>query len=208
MSGIVALATVALFTPVQAHAQTNSDPVPTIGKIVDTTVSAIKGSQSNVWWAAYYMHAPSLKHKDGGGIGVFWQATSLDSTNVSLRLLAGTRVDDVDNSFWMPSGNVTIDLPIKPLAWTGWGWSTNFTVTPLAYAGIGIPLSGATIGNYTVPGKVIDNNGDPTAITGFGVAVRLFEYKRATFEAAYDREKWSGFPGYQDRLGLVLHLRR
>lgn len=205
---LLLIACAALFVaPIVSHAQTDTASAPTVGKIIDDTYGSLKDAASTAWWTAYYIHAPALKNPNGSGVGVFWVAKEFDSTNISVRVLAGTRIDSVNNQLWMPSGNVTIDMPIHPFAWTGYGWAQSFTITPIGYAGIGVPLSGASVGNFVVPGHATDNNGDPTAILGFGFAVHLFETSRMTLDAVYDHEKWSGFEGMQDRFGLALKIK-
>lgn len=178
-----------LLRPTVESTTLSTNVPPSFGGALDTALKAIQLNSTNVWYAVYAMKAPALEKKWGGGIGAFWNVAD------SKYLLAGARLDYVNGGFWMPSGNMTLQMPINLSKWV--------TITPLAYAGMGIPVSGATIGTIRVPGSVHNNNGEPTAITGIGAALRLFSYKNATFDAVYDREQWSGFPGWQERFGLA-----
>jgi len=104
-------------------------------------------------------------------------------------------MDYVNGGFWMRSGNATLQVPLKLTSW--------LTVTPFGYAGIGVPVSGAKVGDFNIPGSVKDNNGDPTAILGYGAAVRLWTGKASAISLIGDRETWSGFAGQQYRVGLL-----
>lgn len=152
---------------------------------------AIFGDYSNWFGEVHFLYADKLQQHLGGGVGLFYQ--------VNRYLYAGTRFDWVNGGFWMPSGNATLQVPFH--------WKF-ITVTPFGYAGVGVPLGGATIGNVTLPGKAVDNNGEPTAILGYGGALMLWANKVNTWKIALvaDREQWSGFPGNQYRGGaLVQH---
>ena len=84
-----------------------------------------------------------------------------------------------------------------------------FQVTPIIYAGVGLPVSGAKLGSVTVPGSIKDNNGQATAITGVGGAILLYAPKGGNWsmELVGDIEQWSGFPGSQIRLGPAVHIK-
>lgn len=154
---------------------------------------------TNWYFAAYYLHAPGLQHKEGGGIAGF--------TPLNNYVLAGWRVDYVNGNFWMPSGQATLQLPITPIK--SWQW---LTVTPFGFVGVGIPLSGAHVSGVVIPGQVTrDNNGQPTAILGLGGAINLWKNSNATshwrsVSIVGDKETWTGFPGQQFRIGFDAHI--
>ncbi len=158
-----------------------------------TIMDALSASVSNSYFVVYGMHAKALPKAWGGGVGWF--------NPLSQYFVTGVRVDYVDGSFWMPSGSATLQLPIK---------FSGITLTPLAYAGVGVPLSGAKIslGNlasFTVPGTTRDNNGQVTAITGVGLSVDIYNGANWNLKAVYDAETWTGFSGVQQRFGLGYH---
>ena len=154
---------------------------------------------TNWYFAAYYLHAPGLQHKEGGSIAGF--------TPLSQYVLAGWRVDYVNGNFWMPSGQATLQLPITPIK--SWQW---LTVTPFGFVGVGIPLSGAHVSGVVIPGQVPrDNNGQPTAILGIGGAISLWKNSNPTshwrsVSIVADKETWTGFPGQQFRIGFDGHF--
>jgi len=185
-------AALAVAFSVQAQ-PTNTATKPTIQGGVQQIVDAFKSGKTNVWGEVHGLYAPALEKKYGGGVGLFW--------NLSDYVYSGVRVDYVDGDFWMPSGNVTVQAPIEITSW--------LTVAPLGYAGIGVPISGATVGGTTLGAPARDNNGDPTAILGYGVAVRMANITTSSkwvpkhIDVAVDSETWSGFKGQQFRLGIL-----
>lgn len=194
------LLTLAFALPSLAQTNTpSSTNAPTVQGGFQELIDAFKDGNTNWYFEAHALYAPSLKSKYGGGIGAFHP--------LSQYVLYGARLDYVNGGFWMPSGSATFQIPLKITSW--------LTVTPLTYVGIGIPVSGATIGDFKVPGKTpIDNNGQPTAILGYGVAVDIYRnsstnalrwYQPNGISAVGDRESWSGFPGFQYRAGVVIH---
>lgn len=187
----------------ESSAQGTADPVVTAVPVPDTSASIQDGFQRIVdavwsgtheWYLATYgLYATALDNKWGGGVGAFYPLSNL--------IVAGVRIDYVDGGFWMPSGNCTLQLPLHPIpAWPG------LTVTPFGYAGIGVPISGAKIGDFTIPGTVKNNNGEATAILGYGAALSIFRSadKAWTLSVIGDVETWSRFPGKQYRFGLVI----
>lgn len=172
-----------------------------------TNTNTVKGDLQDIWsrvvstnwyFASYYLHAPGLQHTEGGGIAGF--------TPINNYVLTGWRIDYVNGHFWMPSGQATLQLPITPVS--QWKW---LTVTPMAFAGVGIPLSGATVSGVQLPGHIpADNNGQPTAILGIGGAISLWKNSNTSahfhsIELVGDKETWTGFPGQQFRVGLAGH---
>lgn len=182
-------------------AQTNTETVATatttnitLSQATQQLWDAITSSKTNWNFEVHGLYASALKDKWGGGAGAFFALTD--------NVLAGVRLDWVDGGFWMPSGNVTLQLPIRPIkSWRG------LVITPITYAGVGVPVSGATFGSITVPGELRNNNGQATAILGVGGAVLLYAPKGGSWSlnAVGDYETWSGFPGSQIRFGLDIH---
>jgi hypothetical protein len=165
---------------------------------VGNVFAAFTGGNTNWFWVPYGLYAPGLKHKAGGGIGLFWPV----SQGGVVDFYTGVRVDYVDGGFWMPSGNATLAEPINVASW--------FQITPLTYAGIGVPLSGATIGNIKVPGQAKDNNGQATAILGYGISILIYQPVSQSWSIGLigDAENWSGFPKQQWRFGANLNMKR
>jgi hypothetical protein len=144
---------------------------------------------TNMFWEAHAMYASGLDKKVGGGIGGFYLINNYT--------YAGIRLDWVNGGFWMPEGNVGLQLPIVLASW--------LTVTPFTYGGIGVPLSGATVGGITLGTAPRDNQGQATAILGAGVAVKVFNLSsKWDLGLLGDAEKWTGFAGDQYRIGLFL----
>lgn len=178
-----------------AWAQSTTPPpytnAPTVTAGIDLIREAIANGQTNWLFEAHGLYAPQLQKKYGGGIGIFFP--------LSQYVFTGIRLDYVDGGFYMPSGNAGLQLPMTiPFI--------NTKVTPFGYAGIGVPLSGATIGSFTIPGKPpTDNNGQATAILGLGGAIRLYTSSDGNklVDLAGDIEQWSGFPGNQYRGAIV-----
>lgn len=170
---------------------TDSNGVPSISggfkQILDALVNG-----TNVIYEVHGLYAPGLNKKDGGGFGVFYP--------VSQYVFTGIRLDYADGGFWMPSGNVGVQFPISITSW--------LKVTPFTYAGIAVPVSGAMLGSFTVPGQVPrDNNGQPTAILGAGGAINLYTSTSGkwSYALAGDIEEWTGFPGKQYRFAALIH---
>lgn len=168
-------------------------------------IGALTGKATNWYGAAYMLYASQLANKVGAGVGVFYP--------VSDYLIGGVRLEYIDGGFYMPNGTITLQYPIYWLT----NWMPSVVLRPFAYAGVGIPLSGATIvttaGNVQIPGTLRYNNGQPTAITGIGCEIDLWKrstpttawYQPASIGIIGDWERWSGFPGYQLRLGAEGH---
>lgn len=188
---IVALAFFALTLSVNAQTVTNQsggtttidNPVqqPTIQGGANQIISAIKAGNTNWIFEVHGLYASKLTKKYGGGVGAFFL--------LSQYVYAGVRVDYVNGGWWMPQGDAAIQLPLTIASW--------LTVTPLAYAGVGTPISGAA-----------KKDGSATAITGIGAAVRVLGgkiTKNSNWQLDFigDREKWSGFAGEQYRAGIA-----
>lgn len=193
--GVAALLATAQAQPTPPAQNTNG---PTIQHGFQELIDAFKDGNTNWYFEVHGLYAPSLAQKYGGGIGAFHP--------ISQYVIYGARLDYVNGGFWMPSGSATFQVPLKLTSW--------LTVTPLTYAGIGVPVSGATFGNFKVPGKTVDNNGQATAILGYGAAIDIYRnsstnalkwYQPQKIAIVGDRETWSGFPGFQYRIGMVIN---
>lgn len=195
-SGCVMLLCV-LALPATAQSNGTNGPAPTIQGGVQQIIDAFKSGQTNWYIGTYGLYAPGLQKKAGGGAAFLYP--------LSQYVVTGARVDYVNGGFWMPSGNATLQIPLKLSTW--------LTVTPFGYAGVGVPVSGATISGLTLGAAPKDNNGQPTAILGYGVAADLWHattpgthwYSIDSIHVVVDRETWSGFTGYQYRAGLFFN---
>ena len=179
------------------------DTPPTIAGAIAQLKDAVLLNNTN-WLAEFHiLYAPGLNNKVGGGIGYFY--------SVNTYVLAGLRADWVDGGFWMPSGNATFQLPIHPFAYSVFSflpaWAQGIEITPFTYVGIGVPLSGAKVGTITIPGSVHDNNGQATAILGYGAALKVYAPTNGAWNVSIvaDRETWSGFADTQYRFGGAFH---
>lgn len=182
-------------TPVVAVApNTDTNGSPTIGGGVQEIMNAIS-TGTNLLWEVHGLYASGLSKKYGGGVGVVWPFTTYVFTSI--------RIDWVNGGFWMPQGNVGVQLPIHVFKGT---FGTNgLTITPFTYAGVAVPLSGATIGSVTLGGSPpLSNDGQPTAILGAGAAIEL--YAPWHLNAVADIEEWTGFPSKQVRFGALFKI--
>lgn len=173
-------------------------PAPTVQADVQSIIDIIKSGETNWYVGAYGLYAPGLAKKSGGGLAAAYP--------ISTYVFGSIRMDYVNGGFWMPSGSATFQIPVKLTSW--------LTVAPFAYAGVGLPLGGATVAGITLPGHPAkDNDGQPTAILGWGGSIKLFEratpgtqwYQVDSIYLLGDQEEWTGFPGKQYRLGLFLN---
>jgi hypothetical protein len=165
-----------LSRPVVAQDTTNA---PTVSEAAQGLLDALKNGITNALFEVHGLYAPKLAEKYGFGAGMFW--------NMNNYIAPGLRIDWVNGGFYMPSGNVTLKLPITPIAQL-----PQFRFTPFTYAGVGIPLGGAK-----------GNNGDPTAILGAGAAIHIGKFGGWDFDLLGDVEQWTGFEGNQYRGGLA-----
>ena len=154
-----------------------------IQKAVVGLVNECVSNYTNLYFETHMMYAPKLADRWGGGFGVYYP--------LSTYVIAGSRVDWVNGGFWMPQGNVTLDLPFVPFK-----QFPTFVVTPLAFGGVGVPLA-------------VKRSGQATAIVGTGAEVNFYESpdKKWKVGAAFDIERWSGFAGDQYRGGIVAHYK-
>lgn len=177
---------------------TNAPAPATVQGDVQNIIDIIKSGETNWYFIPYGLYAPGLQKKAGGGLAAAYP--------ISQYVFGSLRMDYVNGGFWMPSGSATFQIPVKLTSW--------LTVSPFAYAGVGVPVSGATVNGVTLPGQTPkNNNGQPTAILGYGASIKLFErstpatqwYQLDSLYIVADREEWTGFPGEQYRFGLALN---
>ena len=167
---------------------------PTVASSVQSLIDAATSGVTNWYVGVYGLYAPKLAKRTGFGIGAAYP--------ISTYVVASIRTDYINGGFWMPSGNATLQLPIKPFHTSSFAALTNFTVTPFTYAGVGIPLSGAS-----------GNNGQATGILGTGAVIDLWTsstpstkwYGIDSVKLVGDVEKWGGFDGNQYRLGIFIN---
>lgn len=110
------------------------------------------------------------KNSYGGGIAAAYLLNAFVAPTI--------RLDYLDGRFWMPSGEVQLQVPVTILG--------KFEVIPFGFTGIGTPISGS------------DKNGQVTGIFGIGGAVKITKH----FDLIADYEKWTGFSGNQYRFGV------
>lgn len=178
--------------PSGAGPSTNTIPAGNVGQSLQGILNQALHN-TNLLWEAHALYAPGLSKKYGGGVGVVYPFSQYVFTSI--------RIDWVDGGFWMPQGNVGLQAPLT-LYTNG---SSHITITPFAYGGVAVPVSGAQIGSVTLGGSAPRNNdGQPTAILGAGAALSL--YAPWHLNAFGDIEEWTGFPGKQYRFGMTVHL--
>ena len=196
----------AVVVAVSVQAQGLTAPPLTLEQPTPTVQSAVQGlwdtliTANGKWlFEVHGLYAPKLQNHYGGGFGVFYP--------LSEYVWAGPRVDWVDGGFYMASGTAGLQLPIRPFAKFG-GLAAKLVLTPFVYGGVGLPLSGATVADFTIPGTVRNNNGQATVITGYGLAASVWQNKAGTMSFSFvgDREKWTGFDGNQYRVGCTFRI--
>lgn len=160
------------------NAQTNTNTVPvttntvpTIPEYVNTWLGFLSSTATNWLVAPYAIYVDDDVNQLGGGVAVMY--------SLSQYALTGLRMDYVHDELWMPSVNLTLQLPIK--------LANKVTVSPFAITGLATPLGGRG-----------DDNGEAVAIVGGGVAAQITK----KFGLVYDAEMWTGFDGTQHRFGL------
>lgn len=129
------------------------------------------GSGSNWMVAPYGLYDTGAK-KPGGGVGLFYAITP--------NVVTGMRLDYVDGSLFMPSGNLQLQVPIN--------FSPTVALVPFTFAGIAAPIGSGGISSDA-----------PIGIFGIGGALRITK----KVDLVGDYEKWTGFPGSQIRFGFL-----
>lgn len=137
MNKLLATSIVSLALIFGAQAQTNVTVPPITGGLEQ--IGALFGGQipTNLTVGPFMTFSPTGKARIGGGIAALW--------NVSDNVGVGGAVDYIDGSFELFSAQVTLKVPVYPLAWTG--HATNFFVQPFVAGGVGAALGSGTSGN-------------------------------------------------------------
>ncbi len=148
------LAIIPLLVALSGQAQTNTPATnaPSIsggfGIIFDTIAH-----DTNIWWEAHGLYGAGLDHKAGGGIGMVY--------NINQYTFANIRLELVNGDLYMPQFTGGFGVPITLFG--------GVIAKPFVLGGVGVPLGGATIGTFKVPG----NSGNPQAITGAGLEIKF-----------------------------------
>lgn len=145
----LALCASALTSPIHAQEQNSSERLWNFFQPL---------TQATNWAAVPYLtYAPDIQsdHKVGGGLLALY--------NVNEYVGAGLGLDWL-GQFNLVSGNVTLRLPVHPLAFIGSEWAKNFTVTPFGIGGIATPLGGAG-----------EDNGRAAGIFGGGASFEVLK---------------------------------
>jgi len=172
----------ALLLAVAVNAQTNQPPVPpsvvvdtnlppSLPEHVSTWLNFLSSTGTNWLLSTYGVYVDDDVNSFGGGIAAMY--------SLNQYALTGLRMDYVNDELWMPSINVTLQLPIKV--------ANKVTVAPFAISGLATPLGGRG-----------DDNGDAVGIFGAGLAVQVSK----KVGLVYDSELWTGFSGVQHRFGI------
>jgi len=155
--------------PLSVDVETNT--VPTLPEHVNTFLQFLSASSTN-WYVCTYGIYVSDNKSFGGGLAAAY--------SLSPYVLSVLRVDYLNDSFWMPSGSLQLQLPIKLMG--------KLNVTPFAFAGIATLLGG----------NGDQETGSAVGIGGAGLATRVNDH----LGIVYDIEMWSRFNGAQHRFGL------
>lgn len=165
---------------ITVNAQTNLPPtppavttntVPSLPEHVNTWLNFLSNTGTNWLVAPYIIYVSDDIDSYGGGIAAMY--------SLNQYALTGLRMDYVNDELWMPSINVTLQLPIKV--------ANKITVAPFAISGLATPLGGRG-----------DDNGDAVGIFGAGLAVQVSK----KVGLVYDAEQWTSFSGTQHRFGV------
>lgn len=168
--GIIALATLLICT---ANAQTtNTNSVVTFPEPVNTFFSFLT-TASNLVVVPYGTYDTGAK-VGGGGIALAYKVTPL--------FLPVVRMDYLDSSFWMVSGGVELQVPIKV---------GGVVLVPFGLVAAATPFSGGG-----------DDNGTLQSVTGLGMAVKVSK----NIYAMGDYEWWSAREGNQIRGGIGIQF--
>ena len=185
----ITVAAIALFTVITATAQNVNPDAKTNAIAFVQGVSAEK----NITVALYPSYAPDLINKDGKsdqwGAGI--ALTYHPNGAVGQYTFTGIRLDYLGSDFFAPSINGGLKADVQIF---------GFNVTPLAYTGAAISLSGE--GN---------ENGDWGVIVGGGVKADVWQGKIAGLDAKLSvfaaAEKWSQFDGMIYHVGPALTIK-
>lgn len=178
-----------LLAVITATAQPSVNP-----EVKDNAIAFVQGvsAEKNITVSLYPSYAPDLINKDGKsdqwGAGI--ALTYHPNGAVGQYTFAGIRLDYLGSQFYAPSvaGGLKADVQFF-----------GVNVTPFAYTGAIVPLSGAG-----------DQNGDWGTILGAGAKVSVWNGKLLGLDAnlavAVAAEKWSQFDGMVYHGGPMLRL--
>lgn len=150
---------------------TNTSP-PTLTGPGITALSTLATATN--WLVAPFLEYSSdaAADKYGGGLAAI---VNLNEANTVATML---RVDYVGASWWMPSANLQLQLPIVI--------ASNVTVTPFGFGGVALPLGGSR------------EKDQVAGIFGSGLDIKFNKLSRH-WSMAFDVEYWSNMPGVQYR---------
>ena len=160
------------FVPVELS--TNGGTVALSGPLVNllTTMAA----WTNIAIAPYGIYDTGTK-KYGGGLLALYNANNY--------MAGGLAVQYLNKEVWMPSAQFQLQAPLTI--------GGKITVTPLAFTGVGTPVSGRK-----------GDNGTPVGIFGAGLGIKLYGAANANhLDAFFAVATWTGFEGEQWYMGLA-----
>lgn len=141
-----------------------------------TVLSMITANSTNFFagpFLTYWSGGNLLKDKIGGGVVLGYKVSDFFASIA--------RMDYIGNNLYMPSFSAQLSFSV-PL------FGGKYKAIPFTFGGIAVPLGGAGSENNTAVG-----------IVGTGLAVPI----NAKNDIAGDVEIWSGFGGYQYRIGWL-----
>lgn len=160
------------FVPVALD--TNGSAPTLTGPLVNllTTMAA----WTNIAVAPYGIYDTGTKQYGAGLLALY---------NANSYMAGGIAVQYLNKEVWMPSAQFQLQAPLTI--------GGKFTVTPLAFTGLGTPVSGRA-----------SDNGTPVGIFGAGLGVKLYGSPTANhLDAFFAVAKWTGFEGEQWYMGLA-----
>lgn len=185
----ITAAALALFTVITAVAQPSVNP-----EVKDNAIAFVQGvnAEKNITIGISPSYAPDLINANGvkDQWGAMVSLTYHPQGAVGQYTFAGIRLDYLGSKFYAPSiaGGLKADVQIF-----------GVNVTPFAYTGAAVPLSGAG-----------DQNGDWGTIVGGGAKVSAWNGKllglNANLSVGVAAEKWSQFDGMIYHGGPLLRL--
>lgn len=162
------------------YSQTNTPPllpeppatnaIPSLPEHVATWLDFLSHTGTNWLVVPYAIYVDDDVNSMGGGLAVMY--------SLSPYVLTGLRLDYVNEELWMPSINVSLQLPIR--------LANTITVAPFAISGVATAL-----GNE-------QDHGEAVGIFGGGLALKVSK----KMGLVYDAEMWTGFSGTQHRFGV------
>lgn len=156
------------FVPVALATNASGGPILS-GAFMDLLTTMT--TWSNIAIAPYGIYDTGTK-SEGVGVLALYNLNRYTAGGIALQYLNG--------EIWMPSAQLQLQAPLTI--------GGKVTVTPLAFTGIGTPISSDA-----------DHNGGVTGIFGAGLGVKITSHLDAFFALA----KWTGFEGEQWYFGLA-----